>query len=169
MQSGAKGVVVAVCGVKNSGKTTLIESMIPKITAAGLQVAVIKHDGHSFIPDDMDSDTGRHYASGACATAIFDGEKCKVVRRGSFSENDFVSMFPEADLILLEGFKYSSWPKLELVRRGISEQSVCRPSTLLALVSDLPLAAEGVTILPFGDGEAAAELILNYVKERRSG
>ena len=70
--------VVAVSGVKNSGKTTLITAMLPHLTAAGLRVAVIKHDGHSFLPDSPGTDTGRHLDAGACGTAIFDGEKFKV-------------------------------------------------------------------------------------------
>lgn len=156
--------VVAVSGVKNSGKTTLIESMLPHLTAAGLSVAVIKHDGHTFRPDDPATDTGRHFAAGACGTALFDGEKCRVVKRGSFDENDFIPLFPEADLILLEGFKGSCWPKLELVRAGNSEQPVCDPTTLLALVTDLPVAPDGVPTIPFGDSRAAAELIVNHVK-----
>ena len=62
--------MVAVSGVKNSGKTTLIEAMLPHLTAAGLSVAVIKHDGHTFRPDDPAPDTGRHFAAGACGTAL---------------------------------------------------------------------------------------------------
>ncbi len=73
--------VVAVRGVKNSGKTTLIEAMLPHLAAAGLKVAVIKHDGHAFLPDLPGTDTGRFLAAGAWGTAIFDGEKFKVVKR----------------------------------------------------------------------------------------
>ena len=50
--------VVAVSGVKNSGKTTLIIEMLPYLTEKGLRVAVIKHDGHSFEPDPVCTDTG---------------------------------------------------------------------------------------------------------------
>src|SRR5699024_12796509 len=64
-------------GVKNSGKTTLIESVLPLLSQAGLNVAVVKHDGHSFLPDPPGTDTGRFMAAGAAGTAIFDGEKFK--------------------------------------------------------------------------------------------
>ena len=73
--------VVAVSGVKNSGKTTLIAAMLPHLTAAGLKVATVKHDGHSFQADPEGTDTGIHMEAGAWGTAIFDGEKYKVVRR----------------------------------------------------------------------------------------
>lgn len=50
--------------------------------------------------------------------------------------HDFFSFFPEADLILLEGQKYSAYPKLETLRSAISVQPVCRPETVLAYVTD---------------------------------
>lgn len=43
--------IAAVSGVKNSGKTTLMEKLIRVLTGRGLQVAAVKHDGHDFTPD----------------------------------------------------------------------------------------------------------------------
>lgn len=159
--------IAAVSGVKNSGKTALITAMLPHLTAAGLRVAVIKHDGHSFLPDPADTDTGRFMAAGAWGAAIFDGEKYKVVRREVVDEAALIAQFPEADLILLEGFKHSAWPKLEVVRAGNSAAPVSNPATLLALVTDLPLSLPGVPVLPLGDAEGAAALLIRYVKEAR--
>lgn len=164
-----KPVIVAVSGVKNSGKTTLIAQMLPHFSAAGLRVAVIKHDGHTFQPDPPDTDTGRFLAAGAFGAAIFDGETCKVIRRQAVTEQTLIRQFPEADLILLEGFKVSAWPKLELVRRGNSSRPVCDKSTLLALVTDLPIELPGVRRIPFGDAEQAAAVILQYKAALESG
>ena len=159
-----KPVAVAISGVKNSGKTTLIEGILPLLTAAGLTVAVIKHDGHSFDPDPPGTDTGRFMAAGAAGTAIFDGEKFKIVKRQPVTEDFLMAQFPEADLILLEGFKHSALPKLELVRRGNSDAPVSEPSSLLALVTDLPLRAEGAPTLPLNDRAAVANFLLDYVR-----
>ena len=156
-------VLVAVSGVKNSGKTTLIEGMLPHLAAAGLKVAVIKHDGHAFLPDIPGTDTSRFLSAGAWGTAIFDGEKCKVVKREAADETILAAQFPGTDLILLEGFKHSPWPKLELVRAGNSSRPVCNPATLLALVTDLPIGLPGVPRLPLGDAAGAAGLLLDYV------
>ena len=155
--------MVAVSGVKNSGKTTLIAAMLPHLTAAGLKVATVKHDGHSFQADPEGTDTGIHMEAGAWGTAIFDGEKYKVVRRDAVEERELIARFPDADLVLLEGFKHSAWPKLELVRAGNSTQSVCDPATLLALVTDQDLTVDGVPSIPF-DGQAAAQVVLDYLK-----
>jgi len=157
--------VVAVSGVKNSGKTTLIESVLPLLAEAGLNVAVVKHDGHSFIPDPPGTDTGRFMAAGAAGTAIFDGEKFKVVKRQPVTEDLLITQFPEADLILLEGFKYTAWPKLEVVRKGNSEAPVSDPATLLALVTDLPLECSGAPVLPLNDPQGVARFLLSLVKE----
>ncbi len=160
--------VVAVSGVKNSGKTTLIEGMLPHLAAAGLSVAVVKHDGHTFLPDVPGTDTGRFLAAGAMGAAIFDGEKFQLVKRQAVDEAALIAQFPQADLVLLEGFKHSSRPKLEVVRGGNSSTPVCDPATLLALVTDLPLPAPpGVPVLPLGDPAAAAAAVLEYVKGGR--
>ena len=159
--------VIAVSGVKNSGKTTLIEGVLPHLSAAGLRVAVVKHDGHSFQPEPPDTDTGRLLAAGAWGAAIFDGEKYKVVRREVVDEAALIAQFPEADLVLLEGFKGSGWPKIEVVRGAVSSAPVCDPATLLALVTDLPLSLPGVPTLALGDAAGAAAVVLRYVKEVR--
>ena len=156
--------VIAVSGVKNSGKTALIAAMLPHLSAAGLRVAVVKHDGHSFQPEPPDTDTGRLLAAGAWGAAIFDGEKYKVVRREVVDEAALIAQFPEADLVLLEGFKGSGWPKIEVVRGAVSSAPVCDPATLLALVTDLPLSPPGVPALPLGDAAGAAAVVLRYVK-----
>lgn len=157
--------VVAVSGVKNSGKTTLIESVLPLLVQAGLKVAVVKHDGHSFDPDPPGTDTGRFMAAGAAGTAIFDGEKFKVVKRQPVTVDALIAQFPEADLILMEGFKYTAWPKLEVVRKGNSDAPVSDPATLLALVTDLPLECADAPVLSLNDPQGVAHFLLRLVKE----
>ena len=75
-------------------------------------------------------------------------------------ERDFFDAFPEADVILLEGFKDSPYPKIEVVRAGNCAAPVCDPATLLAVATDLPLALEGIPVLGLDQVEAMAELIL---------
>lgn len=106
--------VFAVSGEKNSGKTTLIEAVIPILNRRGLRAAVIKHDGHRFRADVPGTDTFRFLESGACGTAIYDGEKFMLVKKEAVSANDIAGFFPEADIIIIEGLKGSGYPKLFL-------------------------------------------------------
>lgn len=63
--------VVSVCGVKNSGKTTLLTRLVKELTERGIKVAVIKHDGHDFICDAEGSDTDRLKKAGVWDGDIF--------------------------------------------------------------------------------------------------
>ena len=151
--------VIAVSGVKNSGKTTLIEKLIPALNARGVKTAVLKHDGHSFAADREGTDTCRFLAACALGAAIFDGEKFQAVKFAAVTERDLIALYPEADLILLEGFKWTDYPKIELVRRGVSEKPVCDPETLLALVTDTDCRVPDVPTFAFEDVEPLAELL----------
>lgn len=104
--------IYAISGCKNSGKTTLITSLIPELTKLGYRVAVIKHDGHDFEPDVPGTDSYRHRRAGAYATAVFSSRRFMVTKEcGGSDENMLMQMFPEADIILIEGLKNSPYPK----------------------------------------------------------
>ena len=67
--------VLAVSGAHNSGKTTLLEKLIPLLRARGLKVGVIKHDGHDFTPDVPGTDSFRLREAGAEGVAVFSGNR----------------------------------------------------------------------------------------------
>ena len=156
--------ILAVSGVKNSGKTTLLEKLIPALNARGLRTAVIKHDGHGFAADREGTDTCRLLAAGAMGAAIFDGEKFQAVKYAAVTESDLIALYPEADLILLEGFKWTDYPKIELVRRGNSEAPVCDPAALIALVTDTDARVPGVPTFDYSDVDALANHITAWRK-----
>ena len=98
--------IFAISGVKNSGKTTLICRLLEIFKDKGLKVAVLKHDGHDFVPDVPGTDTYCQLQSGAYGTAVFSAGKYMLVKQQpQISEKELAEFFPEADLILLEGFK----------------------------------------------------------------
>ncbi|MGN0144744.1 MAG: molybdopterin-guanine dinucleotide biosynthesis protein B [Clostridium sp.] len=169
MKNNKKPVLIAVSGVKNSGKTTLIENIIPKLTEEGLKVATIKHDGHDFEGDVEGTDTYKHKKAGAYGTAIFSKNKFMVIKeQKNTQEDELISYFQEADIILLEGFKNSDYPKLEIVRNGNSENSVCRKDTILALVTDTVIKNidedEKIKILDLNDIDGIADFLLEYYR-----
>lgn len=132
--------VLAVCGVKNSGKTTLLTGITRFLSARGLKVAVIKHDGHDFEPDRPGTDSFRHKQAGAYGTVVFSSGCFSLVKdtEKQMEDQTLFSFFPEADLILLEGFKHTSYPKIEIVRKEISQAPVSCAQGLKAIVTDLP-------------------------------
>jgi molybdopterin-guanine dinucleotide biosynthesis protein B len=159
-----KPFVIAVSGRKNSGKTTCVESILPLLAKAGVQTAVIKHHGHVLDPDIPGTDTYRFFHNGAIGTVISDDNCFMLVKRRETDEEALMEYFPEAELILLEGYKQSPWPKIEMLRH-ISEPD-CDPATLIAVVSDDPdcRAPKGVPAFRFGDYEGLATLILQMLR-----
>lgn len=161
-----KQIIAAVSGVKNSGKTTFLEHLVAELKNRGCRVAVIKHDGHGFEPDVEGTDTWKLRKAGANGTAIFSGGRWMVVKEEpGMDEKRLAELFPEADVILLEGFKYSAYPKFEIVRKGNSEEPVCDPETLLGLVTDTELVIEGVPTLGMNEWEKAADILMKSADE----
>lgn len=110
-----KPVIYAVSGYKNSGKTTLITKLVPILTECGYKVAVIKHDGHDFVPDVPGTDSFRHREAGAYGTAVYSGQRFLVTMEWGEKTPDeklLMKAFPDADIILIEGLKGSSYPKV---------------------------------------------------------
>ena len=86
-------------------------------------------------------------------------------RAEQMTPEQLASWFPEADLILLEGFKDSGYPKVELIRGANSSDCVCRGRNLRVVVTDLAPGAvkglpEGVPVFGLEDVESIAEFIL---------
>ncbi|MCI9361668.1 MAG: molybdopterin-guanine dinucleotide biosynthesis protein B [Hungatella sp.] len=157
-------VVVAVSGVKNSGKTTLITRLLPVLTGYGLKVATIKHDGHEFEGDVPGTDTYKHMQAGAYGTAVFSDHRFMVVKQETgVTEERLWEMFPEADLILLEGFKGSRYPKIETARQCVSTELVCEREGLLGIAADFAIPNRGeIPCFSLDEAGKIAGLVYNY-------
>ena len=162
--SARKPFVAAISGIKNSGKTTFLEHLVPVLRARGLRVAVIKHDGHDFTPDVPGTDSFRMRQAGADGVAVYSGHQWMVVRPQPGSLEALIGLFADCDLVLLEGQKASPYPKIELVRGAVSHESVCAPETLLALATDTPARVDGVETIGLEDYARAAGILLHAMR-----
>jgi len=134
--------IVSIVGKSNSGKTTLIEKLIPLLRARGLRVGTVKHDAHSFDVDHPGKDSWRHREAGASFVALSSAERVfltrKVLAQPSLEELVADSFAGHVDLVLTEGFKRAGAPKIEVHRTERSDALVCDPATdnLVAVASD---------------------------------
>lgn len=151
--------IVSICGVKNSGKTTMMVKLISALTQKGYQVASIKHDAHSFDADTPGKDSYRHKAAGAFASFVYDSEKVQMVRSDHVDLPWMLDQLQEADIILLEGAKEIPYPKIEIVRKGNSEQPIRPLEDLLAVATDLPLSYPNTPVIHIDDVEGLCALI----------
>lgn len=152
--------IVAISGVKNSGKTTLINRLTKELSDSGWKVAVIKHDGHDFDCDIPETDTYRFMRNGAYGTACISANRVFVHKTQELPGiEELIAAFPEADILFLEGFKKSRFPKIEVIREGISSEPVSNPEGRFLIVTDLDKAMFNERCCGFGDTEDIIRLI----------
>lgn len=112
---------IAIVGRHNSGKTTLIEQLIAELVARGHDVGSVKH--HSHVGFDIDipgKDSYRHRAAGASETVIAaPGQMARVKTiEGELECSDIVRSMPGHDIVIVEGYRKSGLPTIELMRAG---------------------------------------------------
>ncbi len=151
--------VLAICGVKNSGKTTLLARLIPLLRRRGLRLGVIKHDAHDFTPDVPGTDSFRLREAGAERVAVYSPARLLFTSEGGETGPDaLLPAFAGLDLVLFEGGKRTALPKLEVVRASQGGRSVSNPANLLAVCADAPVETDA-PVLPLNDGEAVCRFI----------
>ena len=117
---------IAIIGNSGAGKTTLLERLIPASKRKGLRVGVVKHDAHRFDIDHPGKDSHRLTAAGADTMMITSAEKLAMVKRHAASppiEELLERYFSDMDLVLVEGFRGSSLPKIEVHGRNSAARS----------------------------------------------
>lgn len=132
--------VISIVGKTNSGKTTLMEKIIPELKTRGYKVGTIKHDVHGFEIDYEGKDTYRHFQVGADTVVIASSKKMALIKRLNepLSLDELVEkFFPDVDIIITEGYKTQDKPKIEVFRSAIHDQPLCTDAdNRIALVSD---------------------------------
>ena len=157
--------VVAFVAKSNTGKTTLLEKVIAELKQRGYKVGAIKHDAHSFNIDHPGKDSHRLTAAGADTMLITSPEKLALIKKHESApplEELIPTYFSDMDIVLTEGFKMSSLPKIELHRKERSETLLCRGEnydpTLVAIASDEALDFD-VPILDLNNAVEVADFI----------
>lgn len=110
---------VAVIGRSDSGKTTLLERLVPEIRRRGLRVAVVKHVHHGDVnPDVPGKDTWRHQQAGASPVILYGPTQLVVYRHGeppSPIEAVIARECGDCDLVLIEGYRSFGGLRVEVV------------------------------------------------------
>jgi molybdopterin-guanine dinucleotide biosynthesis protein B len=134
-----KPAVLGIVGHPNSGKTTLIERLIPELTHHGLSVAAVKTVAR-FDIDAPEKDTWRHGRAGAEACALASASKLAFVTR-SPCETTLAELveqyFAGYDLVVCEGYRHEAPHVIEIFRSDAGLATLkCPPDELLAVVTD---------------------------------
>ncbi|MCG6534031.1 MAG: molybdopterin-guanine dinucleotide biosynthesis protein B [Syntrophales bacterium LBB04] len=134
--------VVCIVGESNTGKTTLIEKIIPELTSRGYRVATIKHHGHGFDIDHEGKDSWRHKQAGARMTVLSSSQRVAIVEdvEKDLTIEELRDLYiHDCDIVVTEGFKYNLLPKIEVFRADLKDKIISRgDDKLLAVVGDMP-------------------------------
>ncbi len=130
-------------GNSNSGKTTLLTTLITHLTGSGLKIGAVKHHHRSFTIDHKGKDSQRFTTAGARKTIITGPEQTALIEQTSkqLPLDDLAAAYlQDLDLILVEGFKKSPIPKIEVQRQALNLPLLSRGDyhdpNLIAVISD---------------------------------
>ncbi|MDF1484285.1 molybdopterin-guanine dinucleotide biosynthesis protein B [Ramlibacter sp. H39-3-26] len=169
--------VVCFAGYSGSGKTTLIEQLIPALTVRGLRVSVIKHAHHRFDVDQPGKDSYRHRQAGAFEVLVASDQRTVLMRENPRpAEPDvhalIAALSPGADWVIVEGFRDSDLPKVEVWRapgNGYPAQPARYPGDpcVAAIATDAPPGhLPAPTALPVLDWHQPAQ-VADWLAENR--
>lgn len=153
----------------NAGKTSLITRLIPVLASRHIRVSVIKHAHHQFEIDYPGKDSFHIREAGAVQTLIASGKRWALVTEmdrtpDASDEADLQRLIAElnphyADLILVEGFKQASMPKIEVFRPSLAQPLLAtHDKQIIAIASDQPVEAH-IPVFVLDATEAIADFI----------
>ena len=137
--------VFGITGWKNAGKTGLMERLVRDITARGFTVSTLKHAHHSFDVDHPGKDSHRHRIAGASQVLLASQTRWALMTELRAAPEPPLSALlahlDPVDLILVEGYKRDSHPKIEAFRAATGNPLIAGDDpTIMAVATDTPLS-----------------------------
>lgn len=157
--------VITIIGKSGSGKTTLLEKLIGELSARGYAVGTVKHHSHAgFDIDKPGKDSWRHAQAGSQHVVIAAPDKIASYRslERELELDEITASMNDVDIILVEGYKQSNKPSIEVVRAGNSLDMISSPEQRIAIVTDAPIAVD-VPVFQLDDCHGVANFVEAYV------
>ncbi len=157
--------VFGFAGYSNAGKTTLIEALIARFVGQGLRVSLIKHAHHGFDIDRPGKDSFRHRTAGASEVMLVCDQRWAIMHelRGE-PEPDLeaqLSHLAPCDLVLIEGFKTNTVPKIEVHRPANGKPFIWPENPSIVAVASDERFEGSLPWLDLNDHAAIAAFVLN--------
>ncbi len=157
--------IICIVGRSQTGKTTLLEKLIPVLKGRGYRIGTIKHSHHVFDFDQVGKDSWRHKDAGADTVIIASPGKIAMVKNDHEGTLESLqAYFNDLDLVITEGYKGAQKPKIEVVRAARhSESLLADDPNLIAVATDVELSVK-VPVFGLEDVDQLADFIeKNYL------
>jgi molybdopterin-guanine dinucleotide biosynthesis protein B len=157
--------IIGLAGWSGSGKTTLVAHIIPVLAARGVRVSTVKHAHHNFDVDVPGKDSHTHRIAGATEVFVSSARRWAQIHElrgeGEPELGAILQRLSPVDLVIVEGYKRHSHPKLEVYRAALGKP-LLHPgdNCIVALASDAPVPAARVPVLDLADAGKIAEVLM---------
>ena len=162
--------VLGFAAFSGTGKTTLLEKLIPLLTARGIRIGMVKHAHHEFDIDKPGKDSYRLRAAGARQMLIASSQRQALMTENTTPReprlDELITRLDvdNLDLVLVEGFKQVPFPKIELHRQALGKTLLYpQDSNIIAVASDHPADCRELPSLDINDTTAIAAFIVNWL------
>jgi L-fuculose-phosphate aldolase len=164
--------VIGFVAASGTGKTTLVKKLVPLLRKRGLRIGYLKHAHHSFDLDQPGKDSYEIREAGAVQTLLASRKRWALqsqqgIPREDPSLEEMIGRIDRdrVDLILVEGFKFAPYPKIELHRMALNAPMLYpQDPDIVAVVSDHSLPGDDhPPLLSPEDPERIVDFILKYI------
>ncbi|HHG3566528.1 TPA: bifunctional molybdopterin-guanine dinucleotide biosynthesis adaptor protein MobB/molybdopterin molybdotransferase MoeA [Vibrio parahaemolyticus] len=166
--------ILGFAAYSGTGKTTLLEALLPKLTEAGLRIGMLKHAHHNFDVDKPGKDSYRLRKAGASQMLIASRNRYALMTETPEAEAEFeylLTRFDEdkLDVVLVEGCKNIAFPKIELHREQVGKPWLYpHDDNIIAIASDSAELDSELPQMNINDLDAIAQFVLQYVQDAKA-
>ena len=158
--------IFGVVGWKNSGKTGLMERLVTEITGRGLTVSTVKHAHHTFDVDQPGKDSHRDRQAGAQEVLLVSGRRWALMHELRAEPEppleEMLRTLAPVDLVLIEGYKRDSHPKIEAHRVETGQPLIATDDpTVQAIASNVAHPGMDRPVFDLNDTRAIADFVLD--------
>jgi len=166
--------ILGFAAYSGTGKTTLLEALLPKLTEAGLRIGMLKHAHHNFDVDKEGKDSYRLRKAGATQMLISSRNRFALMTETPDAESEFEYLLTrfdtdKLDVILVEGCKNIAFPKIELHREVVGKPWLYpSDNNIIAIASDSEITDSPLPKMDINDLDAISSFVIDYVDAQKT-